>query len=433
MTQIRKIVHSWGRLNGHNHLMAPFVRGAGGLPPVAGKLLALGNGRSYGDVCLNPDGALIDMSGHDRFISLDPETGVLRAEAGVTLGEIQRVALPQGWLLPVTPGTQFVTLGGAVANDVHGKNHHAMGSFGDHVTELVLLRSDAGRQICSAEAQRELFAATIGGLGLTGLILEVCLQLRPVAGGWLDTETLVFEGLDEFFTLSATSEEDWEYTVSWLDCTRGRNVRGVFFRANHSEKTEPLPQRAPKTVPLTPPVSLINAASLKVFNWAYFAANKRKVGHSAQDIWSFYYPLDALYQWNRIYGPSGFYQYQSVVPPADAQAVTAEMLDTVAQAHQGSFLMVMKVFGNRPAPGMLSFPAPGVTFAMDFPNKMRATRDLLDRLDCIVAEAGGRLYPAKDARMSAQMFRNGYPELGSFLTWRDPAMGSALSRRLIGE
>ncbi len=428
-----RILHSWGRLSADMHSLVALPRGAKTLPRTdKGSLLALGKARSYGDSCLNPEGALLDMTAHDRLIELDPGTGHLRAEAGVTLGEIQRLALPRGWLLPVSPGTQFVTLGGAVANDVHGKNHHAMGSFGDHVTLLEILRSDQGPVRCSREEEPELFAATIGGLGLTGIIREVGVQLRPVAGGWLETETLIFDGLKAFFELSAASEADWEYAVSWLDCTRGQAVRGVFFRANHADITDPLPRRRVKTVPLTPPVSLINNMSLRVFNRLYYGTNKRKVGKGMQDIWSFYYPLDALCEWNRLYGPRGFYQYQSVVPPGSARAATEEMLDTIAAARQGSFLMVLKVFGDRPAPGMLSFPAPGVTFAMDFPNRGLATRDLFDGLDRIVMAAGGRLYPAKDARMSREVFRRGYPGLDRFLQWRDPALGSAFSRRVIG-
>lgn len=428
-----RILQSWGRLSANAHTFIALSRGAITLPRIEnGSLLAVGKARSYGDSCLNTQGALIDMTAYDRLIELDPRTGHLRAEAGVTLGEIQRLALPRGWLLPVTPGTQFVTLGGAVANDVHGKNHHTMGSFGDHVTHLEMLRSDQGPIRCSREQEPELFAATIGGLGLTGIIREVGVQLRPVAGGWLETETIVFDGLGAFFELSAASEADWEYSVSWLDCTNGQAVRGVFFRANHSNITDPLPRRRVKSVPLTPPISLINNMSVKIFNRLYYGVNKRKVSKGFQDVWSFFYPLDVLYEWNRIYGPRGFYQYQSLVPPRSARAATEKILDIIAAAHQGSFLMVLKVFGDRVAPGMMSFPASGVTFAMDFPNRGLATLDLFDELDRIVMAAGGRLYPAKDARMSREVFRLGYPGVDRFLQWRDPSLGSDLSRRVIG-
>lgn len=425
-------MQSWGRLSAKAHRTAALPRGAEALPKADGDaLLGIGKLRSYGDSCLNADGRVIDMTGQDRFLSFDPETGHLSAEAGIILGDIQRMALPQGWLLPVTPGTQFVTLGGAVANDVHGKNHHAMGSFGDHVTYVDLLRSDRGLVRCTREVEPELFAATIGGLGLTGVIVEVGLTLRPVKSGWLESETLVFDGLDAFFDLSHASEADWEYSVAWLDCSRAQGVRGVFFRANHCEDDRPLPKRGAKTFPITPPLSLINSASLKAFNQLYYHANKRKSGRARQDIWSFFYPLDALRGWNKIYGPRGFYQYQSLVPPAEARRATQEMLDTIAEARQGSFLMVLKTFGERPSPGILSFPAPGVTFAMDFPNKGPSTHTLFDHLDEIVLKAGGRLYPAKDARMSSEMFRKGYPALARFLPMRDPAMGSDAARRLI--
>lgn len=428
-----RVIRSWGRLTADPHIVHTLDYGAMMLPDVSSPLLALGKARSYGDICLNPRGSLLDMNTRNRFISFDGVSGILRAEAGVSLGEVQRLALLRGWLLPVTPGTQFVTLGGAVANDVHGKNHRAMGSFGDHVTSLTMLRSDLGMLTCGPDINSGLFWATIGGMGLTGIITEVELRLRPVAGGWLDTETQVFDGLDAFFDLSRESENDWEYAVAWLDCTNGRNVRGVFFRANHSEHNDPLPVKRSKTMPFTPPVSMINGLSLKLFNRAYYAASRRKVGQALQDVWSFFYPLDALRHWNRIYGPKGFYQYQSLIPANSAREATAEMLDLIAAAGQGSFLMVLKVFGNRPAPGLMSFPAPGVTFAMDFPNKGQATRDLLDRLDRVVAGAGGRLYMAKDARMPPEMLRVGYPCLDDFMVWRDPALGSAMSRRLIGE
>lgn len=425
-----RILQSWGRLKAERHRLAVLDRAAHAFPERPA--LPIGMGRSYGDVGLNPEALALDMVAWDRFVSFDEETGVLVAEAGVTLGTVQATMLGRGWLLPVTPGTQFATLGGAVANDAHGKNHHRMGCFGNHLTHITLLRSDEGPIHCSPEVRPDLFAATIGGLGLTGVILDVGLRLRPVTSGWMETQTTVFEGLDHFFALSKDTAEDWEYSVSWVDCTNANAVRGVHFSANHAAEGPDLPPRSSRRVPLTPPVSLINGVSLKAFNALYFRANARKAGPGRQDVQSFYYPLDALEEWNRIYGVRGFYQYQSVVPEASAQAATAEMLRVIAEARQGSFLMVLKTFGHLPSPGLLSFPMPGVTLAMDFPNHGPATLRLFERLDRIVRDAGGRLYPAKDARMGRDLFEVGYPELERFRQLRDPAISSTMSKRLMG-
>lgn len=429
-TSIRTI-ESWGRLDRAPHSVISLDRTAPVLPDRIG-LLPMGMGRSYGDVGLNAQGALLDLPAHDRFVSFDAATGRLRAKAGVTLGQIQAAVLAQGWLLPVTPGTQFVSLGGAIANDVHGKNHSTMGTFGAHVTYIDLLRSKEGPVRCSTSENPELFAATIGGLGLTGAVVEVGLQLRPVTSAWLDTETIPFEGLDAFFELSAASAPEWEYIVSWVDCARAGTPRGLLFRANHASDDAPVKQRRRKSFPVTPPASLINRMSVAVFNRAYYRNNASKAGKARQDIWSFFYPLDAVQHWNRIYGPKGFYQYQSVVPLDVAQDATTEMIDRIRASGQGSCLMVLKTFGTRTSPGLLSFPMPGVTFAMDFANGGQMTHDLMARLDEIVMSAAGRLYPAKDARMSARMFAQGYPNLDAFLHWRDPAFCSNMSKRLLG-
>ena len=433
MHQKRTDIQSWGRLNAEEHSVFHLARDdvwthdAG-----SAKAIPLGLARSYGDVCLNDGGPLLDLKSQNRMLKFDPVTGHLTAEAGVSLSDIQNTFVGQGWLLPVTPGTQYVTLGGAVANDVHGKNHHAVGCFGNHVTHVVLQRSDGGRVLCSPDEEPDLFQATIGGMGLTGVIVEVGLKLRPVKSGWLKTRTVAFDGLERFFELSQSSADDWEYTVSWIDCVRPGQVRGIFMCANHADGDAPLPTKRAKTVPFTPPISLINQASLRVFNKLYFHSNLGKAGSGRQDFRTFFYPLDALREWNRIYGPKGFYQYQSVVPYQDALAATQQMLDAIAEARQGSFLMVLKTFGDIKSPGMLSFPMPGVTLAMDFPNKGDATHQLFKRLDSIVADAGGRIYPAKDARMPRDLFQAGYPGLEQFSKHRDPGLSSALSRRLLG-
>lgn len=428
-------VSSWGRLSFSPHQVVPLHDRA----LVAQRLLgtapgiAHGMARSYGDVCLNPNGVLWRTVGLDRFIAFDPSTGRLRCEAGVLLRDIQELVVPQGWMLPVSPGTQMVSVGGAIANDVHGKNHHAVGSFGDHVRRLALQRTDGELIECGPDLRPEWLAATVGGVGMTGLIVWAELQLRPVKGPWLDTETIPFESLDRFFELSEQSERDWEYTVSWIDCLAGEQGRGLFMRGNHAatDRVPPVP-RHPRRVPLTPPISLINGLSLRAFNAAYFRMGKWRGGASQQHYQAFFYPLDNLLEWNRIYGPRGFFQYQCVVPFRNGADVTREMLREIARSGRGSFLAVLKTFGQRSALGMLSFPQPGVTLALDFANTGPEIERLFTRLDGLVAEAGGRLYLAKDARMPRVLFEAGYPRLQEFLSYRDPGMSSELSRRLMG-
>ena len=427
-------VSSWGRLGSHEHELVALTDRARVAAQVAGSQgLAQGNARSYGDVCLNPGGRLWRTTSLDRFIDFDPASGRLRCEAGVLLRDIQRMSLAHGWLLPVTPGTQMITVGGAIANDVHGKNHHVLGSFGDHVLGVSLARTD-GRVIeCGPSLQPEWFAATVGGMGLTGVIVDAELQLRRVAGPWLVTDTVPFRDLDEFFALADGSEAGWEQTVSWVDCLSGIG-RGLFFRANPAAIPDLAthPVRPAARVPFVPPVSLVNALSLRAFNETYFQLNRLKAGHAVAHFEKYTYPLDNLHDWNRMYGPRGFYQYQSVVPREVGRAAVGAMLETIKASGQGSFLAVLKTFGDRASRGMMSFPRPGVTLALDFPNRGAATARLFERLDAIVREAGGRIYAAKDARMPRELFESGYPRLAEFLQYRDPGISSAMSRRLIG-
>lgn len=395
--------------------------------------LPYGVGRSYGDVCLNPGGILWMMQGLDRFIRLDDTSGRLLCEAGVLLRDIQQVAIPRGWRLPVTPGTQFVTVGGAIANDVHGKNHHAQGCFGDHVRSLSLLRTDGTHIECGPDHNPQWFAATVGGIGLTGCILTAEIQLSRTPGPWLETESIPYENLAEFFRLSDASEADWEHTVSWIDCLSGGKGRGLFLRGNHAQIAgEPQFQKRALAIPVEPPVSLVNGVSLRLFNTAYYHLGKWRAGKRVQHYLPFFYPLDSIHEWNRIYGPKGFYQYQCVLPREYGEQGIAAMLDEIAKSGMGSFLAVLKTFGQRAPVGMLSFPQPGVTLALDFPNRGERTEKLFIRLDAIVAEAKGRLYLGKDARMSRQLFEAGYPRLQDFIAYRDPGISSSMSRRLMG-
>ena len=431
-------VRSWGRLSAGAHHVIP-LHDPARVPhelQTHGPGIAYGNGRSYGDECLNPDGVLWRTAGLDHLSHWNPDTGVLTCEAGVLLQDIQRLWVPRGWMLPVTPGTQLVTVGGAIANDVHGKNHHTLGSFGDHVLRLWLARSNGELIECSPVRQSPWFAATVGGMGLTGVIVRAELQLRRVAGPWLDTETTPYGSLDEFFALADGSEAAWEHTVGWIDCLAGSassSIRGIFMRANPSTATRgPTPQTKERRMPFTPPVSLVNRLTLRPFNAAYYHLQRKRAGRALQHYEPFSYPLDGLLEWNRMYGPHGFYQYQSVVPPYARLDATHAMLREIARSGEGSFLAVLKTFGQRCAHGMLSFPRPGTTLALDFPNRGERTLRLFDRLDAIVLEAGGALYPAKDARMPRRMFEVGYPRLHEFLPMRDAGMSSSMSRRLLG-
>ncbi|MDW8341502.1 MAG: FAD-binding oxidoreductase [Geminicoccaceae bacterium] len=403
-------------------------------------VLAFGLGRSYGDCCLNPEGLLLETRGLDRLLAFDGESGVVHCEAGASLADLLATVVgrpaPDGgvWFLPVSPGTRFVTIGGAIANDVHGKNHETAGSFGRYLVDFRLLRSDGRILRCAPDENPELFCATIGGLGLTGLVLEARLSLVSVPGLWLEIEEVRFEDLEGFFRLAEESKE-WTYTVAWVDClARGRALgRGIFGRARHLRDPRPVPAPAPPRlrVPFDPPFSPLNRFSLQLFNALLF----RRLGrggrrHRVRPYHELLYPLDSIGSWNRLYGARGFYQYQCVVPREGAFRAIARLLDAIAASGQGSFLAVLKTMGDLPSPGWLSFPMPGATLALDFPNRGEATLALFDRLDRIVLDAGGRLYPAKDGRMPAPVFRAGYPRWPRFAELKDPVFSSAFWRRV---
>lgn len=430
---------SWGRVaRGPHELIRPRWRDElpGALAAAAahpGRGLAVGLGRSYGDSGLNPGGVALVMTGLDRVHAFDRETGVVRADAGLSLDALIRLALPHGWFPPVVPGAKQVTLGGAVANDIHGKNHHRAGTFGRHVRRLALRRSDGPLQELGPDDPTGLFAATVGGLGLTGLIEWIELQLEAVPGAFLDTEDLAFGALDEFFALAAESEASHAHTVAWIDCTRaGRSLgRGVFSRANWSARRDRPLHRPPRlALPVDAPSFALNPVTLRAFNAAYYGARRLAAGRSERHYEPVFFPLDAIRGWNRLYGPAGLHQHQCVIPPAAAREAMAELLGEIAKSGEGSFLVVLKTFGALASPGLMSFPAPGATLALDFRNRGEPTLRLLERLDAIVAGAGGRLYPAKEGRMSARMLAEGYPNLDRFRAHLDPGLSSAFWRRV---
>jgi FAD/FMN-containing dehydrogenase len=398
-----------------------------------GAALAFGCGRSYGDSCLAESGHVLTVQSMDRVLAADWETGVVFAQAGLTLAELIHISLPRGWFLPVTPGTKFVTLGGAVANDVHGKNHHVMGTFGRHVSRLLIYRSDEGHVECSPYEQVELFAATVGGLGLTGVILAVELQLRRVYSSEIEQRSIRFEGLDEFFELSEKYDASYESTVAWVDCLASgkRAGRGHYIVGNHAQEgILEVASSGGLSMPVDPPFSLVNQLSLRVFNTMYYHRQQKKEIVSRVGYDAFFYPLDRLFEWNRIYGRAGFQQYQCVVPQQESREVIRSVMEQISKSGTGSFLAVLKQCGRLVSPGLLSFPLHGVSLALDFPQHDKKNECLFKKLDALVHEAGGRLYPAKDAHMSATHFKQAYPQWESIESLRDPQLLSEFWMRV---
>jgi FAD/FMN-containing dehydrogenase len=421
---------SWGRIDcrprqGISPDVYENMRGQAG----PGAYLPFGNGRSYGDSCHNDGGALIDSRRRSRIESFDPGTGILSCDAGVTLREILARTIPHRFFLPVTPGTAFVTVAGAVANDVHGKNHHTRGTFGNHVVALTLLRSSGDVLTCSMRENTELFRATIGGMGLTGLILTVDLQMMKVPSAHIQQHAIRFDHLDRYFEIAAQVDDEHEYAVAWIDqlATGKRMGRGVLLAGDHADASCEFPDmpRAMKlSVPFAPPFNLLNRVTLTAFNEAYFRKEKPQETVTTVKWPGYFYPLDAIGRWNRLYGPKGLYQHQSVYPVENARAITAQLMQAARDAGHASFLTVLKRFGAIQSRGLFSFPRPGFTLTLDFANQGLPTLKLLDRLDAIVIDAGGAINPYKDARMSAQVFEKSFPAWRKLEAFRDPAIVS---------
>ena len=422
----------WGR--GYSAIQThAFANGSALISDASKHFLPRGLGRSYGDVCVNDGGTLLHTFRRDRLLAFDDVHGVLTCEAGASLADIAEALLPRGWFLPVVPGTRYVTVGGAIANDVHGKNHHVNGTFGRFVREIKLSRSDwqATQTLLPTDA---LFGATVGGLGLTGLMHEATLQLKRVPGPGIEQDTQVFGGdgaVDDYLAHDQASK-DWEYTVGWID-TLDPKLRGVFFRGRHcaGPKEWLAQQPARLTMPMDAPRWLLGAWSAKSFNALYYRAQAM---HTARretiPLWQFFFPLDAVNAWNRAYGKRGFVQYQFVVPTAAARETVPKILTHLREAHVASYLAVIKTFGDIASPGLMSFPMPGTTVALDIPAPNEKDRRALDRADAMVADVGGRVYPAKDARMSATLFQRFFPQWRELEAARDPAISSSFWRRV---
>ncbi|MDF1708921.1 MAG: FAD-binding oxidoreductase [Paracoccaceae bacterium] len=439
---IRREISGWGRYPREVCAMVQ-PRHPKAVPAALSELTSAiprGMGRSYGDSAINPDG-VIDMRGLNRMISFDPDAALLVAEAGVTLADVIAAFLPRGFFPMVTPGSKFVTLGGAIAADVHGKNHHVDGSFGDHVAWFDLLCPDGEERRCDPQTNPELFNLTFGGMGLTGIVLRAAIWLRRVETGYIRQRRIVAPDLAAAMQ-AFEDHPDSTYSVAWIDClargaSRGRSLvyLGEHARiedlpdAQTSDPLRPRP-RALRQVPMDAPPYSLNRWTVSAFNAAYFRAGSRGPDHAVVDWDRYFYPLDALRDWNRIYGRKGFVQYQCALPPDTAADTLAEMLEAIGAAGQGSFLAVLKMFGAAAPDRPMSFPRPGYTLALDFPISDAALR-LMDLLDAMTRAAGGRLYLAKDSRMTAAMLRLGYPEgVAALAPWRAPQLQSTQSRRL---
>ena len=407
-------------------------------------LIARGNGRSYGDASLNP-ALTLSMLGMNRLQAFDARTGLLTCEAGVMLFDILETFVPRGWFPPVVPGTKYVTVGGMIAADVHGKNHHLEGSFGAHVESLTLATADGGLRACSRSENTGLFRATIGGMGLTGVILSASFWLKPIETSFVMAETLGARDLDETMALFDESH-DWSFSVAWIDCLArgGKFGRALVSRATAIARNwlpasfaldplRPAPTRK-LSVPVDMPSVAINRISVGLFNELYYRHGNKRASTSMVHFGPYFFPLDRIMAWNRLYGRRGFVQYQCVLPKSESSAGIAALLECVRLAGQCSPLAVLKLFGPG-GEGMMSFPMEGYTLSLDFPMR-RGTPDLLNDLDRITHEHGGRIYLAKDACSTPERLRLGYPNLNAFNTVRAEATGmpdkftSKLSQRL---
>ncbi len=402
-----------------------------------------GLGRSYGDSSLNRQRGVIINTHFDRFLSFDEQSGVLACEAGVSLATIIQHLLPRGWFLPTTPGTKYVTVGGAIASDVHGKNHHVSGSFGNFVLDLTLLTASGAVLLCSPNEQADIFWATIGGMGLTGVILSARIQLVKVESAYAQVAYRKTKNLDETLDSFAVDHE-YRYSVAWIDClasgsSLGRSVLMLGNDATAADLPAPL-ARTPLTLPLKrqvavpffPPGILLNSWSAKVFNTLYY--RNQHNGIAIVDYDTFFYPLDRVLHWNRLYGRRGFVQYQAFFPPETARRGLGELLETIGRFKKASFFAVLKQSGPA-SRGILSFLSPGYTLALDFPYDEGNLQQLLQELDRVLLKHDGRLYMAKDATTTAEVFAEMYPELRKFAAIKariDPnnRFASSQARRL---
>jgi len=375
------------------------------------EIIARGNGRCYGDASLSEH--IFSTKRLNKLISFDRLNGVFECESGVLLSEILEVAVPQGYFLYVTPGTKFITLGGAIASDVHGKNHHAEGCFSEYVLEFSLLNENGDVLKCSRTENIEKFWATIGGMGLTGIILSAKFKLKNIETAYIRQESIKAENLDAIFELFDESES-WTYNVAWIDCLqKGKNIgRSIMMRGEHAfqhqlpEKLKQNPLRLKSkpipTIPFYFPDFVLNNITVKIFNFLYFNKQSKKEVKNFVDYETFFYPLDVVNDWNKIYGKSGFIQYQMVIPKAAGKEGMRKILETIALSGNGSFLAVLKLFGDNNPLAYNSFPLEGYTLALDFKVNSKLKK-LVEKLDQIVEDYGGRIYLTKDSMSKSSL------------------------------
>jgi decaprenylphospho-beta-D-ribofuranose 2-oxidase len=425
MTAARTSLAGWGGVPWESCQVAHPTHAGAIIAEASGRgtMIGRGLGRAYGDSALNPRGVVVQCDRLDRFRDFDPATGVLDCEAGVSFADIIACFLPRGWFLPTTPGTKFVTVGGAIAADIHGKNHHRVGSFGNFVEQIELVLADGAIVRCSRTHDPELFFATLGGMGLTGIIVSARFRLVRVETAWIDVRHRKTANLEDTLAVFDASDAGCEHSVAWIDCiARGDSLgRSVVMQGDHARQADldahrrhlplALPAKRTKSVPFTPPVSLLSPWTVRGFNAVFYAAhaNERKL----VDLDTFFYPLDAVLRWNRIYGPRGFVQYQAFFPRGRSAAGLRQLLDCISKAGAASFLAVLKSCGASDG-GMLSYLEPGHTLALDLPYHPTRTPALCRQLDRILLDHGGRLYLAKDALTDADTFRAMYPRLPEF-------------------
>lgn len=414
-------------------------------PLAAGAVLSRGLGRSYGDASLPPDGGhtVLGTTRADRLLAFEPETGRLRAEAGLSLLELNRIFLPRGYFPPVTPGTQYVTLGGMVAADVHGKNHHVAGCFGEYVEALRMCVADGRVLEVSEESEPELFRATLGGMGLTGHILEVQFRMRQIPSPWIWAESERVRSLDRLVAALQTASRTWPFTVAWVDClNRGRGIApGIVHRGRWAEPSEE-PRRPPRAkrriaVPFVLPSWVMSRWLARAGSALVFCKHGGRVKRGIVHPETFFYPLDTVLHWNRVYGRRGFTQYQCVLPVSQDGSSYRRFFELFRREGGTSFLCVIKDCGPE-GKGMLSFPRPGISIALDMPIRSPHTSELIEVLNELVIELGGRIYLAKDAFTSAAHYRAMDPRLPAWNEVRrkwDPEgrLRSAQSVRVLGD
>jgi len=421
---------SWGNRGAVSHSVnTPSNISPDSISYESDSILVYGQGRSYGDVCLNANNGLVDSRLLDRFVSYEETQLLVTCQSGVILKDLVIFLNSKNKFVPVSPGTANVTVGGMVANDIHGKNHHRVGSFGNHIHSLTLLKGNGSVVECSSSCNSELFAATIGGLGLTGMILTVTLKVIAVKNNCIAVKSIKTKSIEQMLELFDETDDDYEYTVAWLDM-QTTPQKGIFSCGNHADNNVDCTSISKaKTIPVNAPDWLLNKTVSKLFNKLYFLkSNQHKLEVSSYQ--SFFYPLDGIEHWNRLYGKRGFYQYQFVVPYKNFLKVYTEILKLINKYNQSTYLVVLKKFGEIKSIGMLSFPRAGYTLAMDFPDKGKNSLKMLADFDQVVIDAGGAVYPAKDARMSRDTFLKSFPRVKEFIKYKDDKYCSDFWRRV---